>query len=51
MPSTVAGAGWEIDKTIELSKRLLPLIFKPVPDADIPTKVKGRNCRLLTCRA
>jgi hypothetical protein len=31
--------GWEVDKTIELSKRLLPLIFKPVPDADIPAKL------------
>jgi TIR domain len=30
---------WEVEKTVELSKRLLPLIFKPVPDADIPTKL------------
>ena len=22
---------WEVDRTIELSKRLLPVIFKPVP--------------------
>src|SRR5215470_13660803 len=30
---------WEVDRTIELSKRLLPIIFKPVPDADIPAKL------------
>jgi TIR domain len=27
---------WEVDRTIELSKRLLPVIFKPVPEHDIP---------------
>jgi TIR domain len=32
--------GWEVDKTVELSKRLLPVIFKPVPDADIPQKLR-----------
>ena len=26
---------WEVDRTIELSKRLLPVIFKPVPVHDI----------------
>jgi hypothetical protein len=26
---------WEVDRTIELSKRLLPVIFKPVPEHDI----------------
>src|SRR5262245_27202531 len=30
---------WEVDRTIELSKRLLPVIFKPVPEHDIPTKL------------
>ena len=30
---------WEVDKTVELSKRLLPVIFRPVPDADIPAKL------------
>lgn len=27
---------WEANKTIALSKRLIPVIYKPVPDADIP---------------
>jgi hypothetical protein len=31
---------WEVDKTVELSKRLLPVIFKPVPDANIPEKLR-----------
>src|SRR5262249_13344940 len=31
---------WEVDRTIELSKRLLPVIFKPVPDHDIPEKLR-----------
>ena len=30
---------WEVDRTIELSKRLLPVIFKPVPEQDIPKKL------------
>src|SRR6516162_6501064 len=30
---------WEVDRTIELSKRLLPVIFKPVPEDDIPKKL------------
>jgi formylglycine-generating enzyme required for sulfatase activity len=30
---------WEVDRTIELSKRLLPVIFKPVPEHDIPQKL------------
>jgi hypothetical protein len=30
---------WEVDRTIELSKRLLPVIFKSVPDHDIPEKL------------
>src|SRR6516165_12375754 len=29
---------WEVDRTIELSKRLLPVIFKAVPENDIPDK-------------
>jgi uncharacterized membrane-anchored protein YhcB (DUF1043 family) len=28
-----------VDRTIELSKRLLPVIFKPVPEHDIPKKL------------
>src|SRR5690242_10799298 len=27
---------WEIDKTLALSKRLIPVVFKPVPEIDIP---------------
>jgi TIR domain len=30
---------WEVNRTIELSKRLLPAIFKPVPELDIPKKL------------
>src|SRR6476659_7826914 len=31
---------WEVDRTIEMSKRLLPVIFKPVPEKDIPEKLR-----------
>jgi hypothetical protein len=31
---------WEVDKTVELSKRLLPVIFKPVSDAEIPQRFR-----------
>ena len=31
---------WEVDRTTELSKRLLPIIFKPVPEHDIPEKLR-----------
>jgi TIR domain-containing protein/WD40 domain-containing protein len=31
---------WEVDKTLALSKRLLPVIFKPVPEHDIPEKLR-----------
>ena len=30
---------WEVDQTIELSKRLLPVIFKPVPEHEIPKEL------------
>src|SRR5688572_12597082 len=30
---------WEVDKTLELSKRLLPIVYKSVPDADIPERL------------
>src|SRR5262245_7591744 len=30
---------WEVDRTVELSKRLLPVIFKSVPEHDIPKKL------------
>jgi len=31
---------WEWDRTLELSKRLLPVVFKSVPDHDIPEKLR-----------
>jgi hypothetical protein len=31
---------WEVDRTLELSKRLLPVIFKSVPDHNIPEKLR-----------
>jgi TIR domain-containing protein len=31
---------WEVDRTTELSKRLLPVIFKSVPEHDIPEKLR-----------
>jgi formylglycine-generating enzyme required for sulfatase activity len=31
---------WEVDKTLEMSKRLLPVIYKPVPDTNIPEKLR-----------
>src|SRR5215475_11044837 len=31
---------WEVDKTLALSKRLLPVIYKSVPDAEIPPKLR-----------
>jgi formylglycine-generating enzyme required for sulfatase activity len=32
--------GWEVDKTLTLSKRLIPVIYKPVSDADIPERLR-----------
>ena len=31
---------WEVNKAIELAKRIVPVIHKPVPDADIPEKLR-----------
>jgi formylglycine-generating enzyme required for sulfatase activity len=31
---------WEVDRTLKLSKRLLPVIFKSAPDHDIPEKLR-----------
>src|SRR5262249_44051717 len=31
---------WEVNRAIELSKRLLPVVFKPVPEGDIPEKLR-----------
>jgi hypothetical protein len=34
---------WEVDKNIPLSKRLMPVVFKPVPEADIPDQLRRRQ--------
>src|SRR6516165_584399 len=31
---------WEVDRTIEVSKRLLPVIFKSVPDDEVPETLR-----------
>jgi len=31
---------WEVDKTLALSKRLLPVVFEPVTEHDIPEKLR-----------
>jgi formylglycine-generating enzyme required for sulfatase activity len=31
---------WEVDRTLDLSKRVLPVIYKPVPDAGIPERLR-----------
>src|SRR5262245_3453614 len=31
---------WEVDRTLELSKRILPVVFKRVPEHDIPEKLR-----------
>ena len=31
---------WEVDKTVALSKRLLPVIWIDVPEADVPAKLR-----------
>src|SRR5262249_43544752 len=33
--------GWEVDRTQALSKRLLPVIYKSVPEAEIPDKLRA----------
>ena len=30
---------WEVDRTLALSKRLLPVLYKPVPNAEIPANL------------
>src|SRR6476660_6629321 len=30
---------WEVERTVGLSKRLIPVIYKPVPDSDIPQQL------------
>jgi formylglycine-generating enzyme required for sulfatase activity len=31
--------GWEVTKTLTLSKRLIPIVYKPVSEADIPERL------------
>jgi len=39
-PMTSDRCAWEVDKTLVLSKRLMPVVFKSVPEADIPAKLR-----------
>ena len=32
--------GWEVNKALALSKRILPVVYKPVPDSGIPEKLR-----------
>src|SRR5215467_2693714 len=32
--------GWEVDKTLALSKRLIPVIYQPATEADIPDRLR-----------
>ena len=34
---------WEVDKTLALSKRLMPIVFKSMPEADIPEQLRRRQ--------
>ncbi len=34
---------WEVDKSLAESKRLLPVVFKPVPEFDIPEQLRRRQ--------
>jgi formylglycine-generating enzyme required for sulfatase activity len=34
---------WEVNKALAETKRLLPVIFKPVPDTDIPQELQRRQ--------
>lgn len=34
---------WELDKAVAASKRLFPVIFKPVPGADVPRELQKRQ--------
>jgi hypothetical protein len=34
---------WELDRTVALSKRLFPVIFKAVPDIEIPEQLRRRQ--------
>jgi formylglycine-generating enzyme required for sulfatase activity len=34
---------WEVERTLEQSKRLLPIVFKPVPETDMPEQLRERQ--------
>jgi|HubBroStandDraft_5_1064220.scaffolds.fasta_scaffold15765_2 formylglycine-generating enzyme required for sulfatase activity len=34
---------WEVDRAVAQSKRLLPVIFKPVPEPEIPEELRSRQ--------
>jgi formylglycine-generating enzyme required for sulfatase activity len=34
---------WEVDKALALSKRLMPIVFKTVPEAEIPEQLRQRQ--------
>jgi WD domain, G-beta repeat len=34
---------WEVERTLELSKRLLPVLLKPVPESEIPEQLRRLN--------
>jgi formylglycine-generating enzyme required for sulfatase activity len=34
---------WEVERTLQQSKRLLPVVYKAVPEADIPEQLRARQ--------
>jgi hypothetical protein len=34
---------WEVERTLQKSKRLLPVVFKAVPEADMPEQLRERQ--------
>jgi len=34
---------WEVERALQLSKRLLPVVHKPVPESEIPETLRRRN--------
>ena len=35
--------GWEVDRALVQSKRIMPVIFKPVPESEIPEQLRRRQ--------
>jgi hypothetical protein len=44
-PNSVASkhCTWEVDETIKLAKRIVPVVWRPVPDADVPAALRRLN--------